>query len=107
MVHDSYAPDRVAGVDFGDLESALDGHEFPTTGRELIEAHGDHRIEYQEGTERLGDVFEPLAEETYESHGEVHQAVLAMVGEAAVGRQGYSDRDPLARDEPGSEDHSF
>lgn len=107
MVHDSYAPERAAGVDFGDLDGALEGHDFPTTGRELIEAHGDHRIEHQRGAVRFGDAFEPMAGETYDSTGAVHQAVLAVIGEEAVGREGYSDRDPLNRDEPESEDRSF
>lgn len=107
MVHDSYAPDREAGVDFGDLGAVLDGHDFPTTGRELIDAYGDHRIEHQRGAERFGDLFAPLAAETYDSQGEVHQAVLNVIGEEAVGREGYSDRDPIGRDEPAAEDRSF
>ena len=107
MVHDSYAPDRAVGLDFGDLEGALDGHEFPSTGRELIEAHGDHRIGHQRGSVRFGEVMEPVAGETYDSPGAVHQAVLNVIGEEAVGREGYSDRDPLNRDEPEAEDRSF
>lgn len=107
MVHDGYAPDRVAGVDFGDLDDALAGHDFPATCRELIESCGDERIEHQRGGERFGDLMEPLSGETFDSPGAVHQAVLGVIGEEAVGREGYSDRDPIGRDEPGSEDRSF
>ena len=107
MVRDGYSPDRAAGVDFGGLDDALEAHDFPTTGRELIEDCGDHRVEHQRGSKRFGDLFEPLAEETYDSPGAVHQAVLGVIGEEAVGREGYSDRDPLNRDEPESEDRSF
>lgn len=107
MVHDSDTPDREAGVDFGDVDDALDGEEFPATGRELIEAHGDRRIGHPRGSKRFGDVLEPLAEETYESSGEVHQAVLSVIGEEAVEREGYSDRDPPQRDDPDSTDRSF
>lgn len=107
MVRNDYAPDRAAGVEFGDLERLLADHEFPTTGRELMEAIGDHRLEHQRGTVRLADLLEPLADETFESGGAVHQATLNLIGEEAVGREGYSDRDPLHRDEPGAEDRSF
>lgn len=107
MVHESYAPDRVAGVDFGELEAALSEHDFPCTGRELIDGCGDLHVSHQRGTERFGDLFEPLASQTYESPGAVHQAVLSVVGEEAVGRQNYSDRDPPRREQPGAEDRSF
>lgn len=107
MVHDGYAPDRVAGVDFGDLDAAPAGHGFPATGRELIGYCGDQRIQHQRGGERFGDLVEPPAGETFDSPGAVHQAVLGVIGEEAVVREGYSDRDPLGRDEPGSEDRSF
>jgi len=107
MVRERYTPDRAAGVEFGELEAALSAQEFPCSGRELIDACGDREVEHQRGVTRFGDLFEPLAEQQFDSPGAVHQAVLSVIGEEAVGRKGYSDRDPTRRDEPDAEDRSF
>lgn len=107
MPRDRDAIDRESGVGFDDVATALDDHDYPATGRALIEEYGDRQIDHQRGSKRFGEVLEPLAEETFESKAAVQQAVLSVIGEEAVGREGYSDRDPPRLDEPGADDRSF
>lgn len=86
---------REQGVEFGDLADELESHDYPATASELVEEYGDHELELPNGEETVEDVLGPLAEsddETYESAEEVEQVVLNMVGDDAVGREGYSDR---------------
>ncbi|THE64548.1 hypothetical protein D8Y22_12015 [Salinadaptatus halalkaliphilus] len=56
-----------AGEGLGDLDDALDDHDYPTTTDELIEAHGDREIETQEGWKSLSEVLESTDSEQYDS----------------------------------------
>lgn len=84
--------EREMGIEFGPLADALDEHDFPATTEELIEAYGDHELEYPDGSEPFEDLIGPLGEQTFEDGEEVRQAVFNMVGTEAVGRARYSDR---------------
>lgn len=84
--------DREMGVDFGPLADDLDEHDYPATTAELVDAYGDHELEYSDGSERFQNLIEPLGEQTFEDSEEVRQAVFNMVGTEAVGRARYSDR---------------
>ena len=96
---------REQGVEFGDLKAALQDHDYPTTQENLLEAYGDETLDLAEGGETLSSVLaeREMAEEQehieYESAEEVHQAVLTMVGDRAVGRTDYSDRGGSLQDE--------
>ena len=97
---------RAQGVEFGDLAGELDSHDYPATASELVESYGERELELPNGEETFEQVLGPLTEqdgeETYESAEEVRQAVLNMVGDGAVGREGYSDRGTST--EPDSDD---
>jgi len=96
---------REQGVEFGDLGAALENHDYPTTQKHLLEEYGDETLDLTEGEETLSNVLaeKEMAEEQehieYESAEEVHQAVLTMVGDRAVGRTDYSDRGGSLQDE--------
>lgn len=86
------------------LSNAKDTFEdqtFPTTTTELIEECGETKLELQNGNEQLGDVLGRIESEELESPQEAMQSTYGVLGEEAIGRKGYSDRDPRA---PG-EDH--
>ena len=96
---------REQGVEFGDLQEALENHDYPTTQEQLVEEYGDETLDLADGGETLSSVLaeKEMAEEQehieYESADEVRQAVLNMVGDRAVGRTDYSDRGGSLQDE--------
>jgi len=85
----------------------FDTHSFPTTSDELIEAYGDQIIELPNGTERLGDVLARMGPTVYESAADARLAARSAVSNKAIGRVGYSDRDPVAIGEDGPDQVSF
>jgi len=76
------------------LEESFTTHTFPTTSQELIEAHGDVEIELPDGTVTLADVLGRLPESEFDGKEDAWLLTHSAFGTAAVGRPGYSDRDP-------------
>lgn len=95
--------DRKLGVEFGDLSERLAEHDYPASTEELIDAYGEHTLDFQDGESSFREVMEGY-EDTFESAEAVQQAVLDMVGSEAVGREGYSDRTPPATGEESQHD---
>ena len=94
-VDDTDQGSRTHGVEFGDLEEALEDHEYPTTADALFEEFGDHELELPIGDVSFVEILGPYAEDPdqqFNDAEEVRQAVLNMVGDEAVGEKGYSDR---------------
>jgi hypothetical protein len=85
--------DRDNGLDFGPLDAALDGESYPLTTADLLDAHGDREIEHANGAVTLQSVLDSQVEETYDSATEVRQSVLNLIGDEAIGRKFYSDRE--------------
>ncbi|QLG61005.1 DUF5789 family protein [Halorarum salinum] len=85
----------------------LNGHEYPATSGELIDAYGDVRIELQDGSESLGAVLARMGAETFSSPTEAYEALQSGVGHEAVGRRYYSDRDAPTVGEDGPDPVSF
>lgn len=98
--------DRDLGLDFGPLEAALDPESYPLTTAELLDAHGDCEIEHANGAVTLRSILDPQDAETYDSATEVRQSVLNLVGDEAIGRKFYSDRETNDT-ELGYEEQSF
>ena len=73
---------------------AIDDYEYPATTEELIDEYGDHTIELPNGTETVADVLDRLEPETFESPEDVRLSLSCAVSDKAIGRVGYSDRDP-------------
>ena len=78
----------------------IDAHQYPATTAELIEAYGEERLELPNGSERIADVLGRLESETFESADDARMAVYSAVSNKAVGRVGYSDRDPTPLGSP-------
>ncbi|WP_262177236.1 DUF5789 family protein [Haloarcula laminariae] len=98
---------REQGVEFGELNAALEQVEYPTTQEQLLAEHGEETLDLADGEVTLASVLaeQESAEETdtieYDSPEAVRQAVLNMVGDRAVGRTDYSDRGGSLPDEDG------
>lgn len=90
-----------------DATDALDGHSYPATTDALIEAYGHMILDHPSGSETLGDALSRVAPETYESADEAQLAAMSAVGSGAIGRKGYSDRDPIAMGVDGPDQVSF
>ncbi|WP_339105214.1 DUF2795 domain-containing protein [Haloterrigena salinisoli] len=82
----------------------IDDHEYPATTEELIENYGDRTLELPNGSETVGDVLARLESETFEAPEDARFAVYSAVSDKAVGRVGYSDRDPTPTGSPYSPD---
>lgn len=75
-----------------DVGEKLDAHSYPATTTELVEAYGEMEFDTDD-CESFGEVMERLGEETFEDSEAARLAALSAVGDGAIGRKGYSDRD--------------
>jgi hypothetical protein len=82
-------------------DDPIESLEYPATTDEVIRRHGDRKLELQRGSERLGDVLGRLGSERFDSPEEVRLSIRSAVGDEAIGRRFYSDRDPTAIGESG------
>jgi hypothetical protein len=82
-------------------------HEFPTTTDELVAAHGDVELRLPKGAVTLGEVLSHMPNETLASAEEARLTTYSALGEDAIGRKGYSDRDATAPGEDGHERQSL
>jgi hypothetical protein len=99
---------RRIGIDFGPLAQQLEDHEYPATSDELLDAYGDSVLTFQNGEQTLGEVFESMETESFDSADHARQAVFNRVNDQAIGRKGYSDRTPPALGEDTEhQDESF
>lgn len=74
--------------------SRFEEYSYPLTSEQLIEAVGDDEINHPKGRERLADVFDRPGAETFDCAEDVRLTLLSALDSGAVGRKGYSDRDP-------------
>jgi hypothetical protein len=100
----SDSDDREMGIELGEIDDAIEAHEYPVSTAELIEAYGDREIDLPKGSTTVGETLEPLGDETYESAEEVRESLLNTVGSEAVGREDYSDRGPATDETEGESD---
>ena len=87
----------------GSLEDPFDTHEFPTTTDELLDSHGEVELALPNGAVTLGEVLDHMPDETLETAEEARLTAYSAFSEAAIGRKGYSDRDPTTLGEEGHE----
>lgn len=87
---------RKQGVEFGSLAEELEDEEYPIDTDELLETYGDRELELQDGSQSLREVLGPMGETTYESAEDVKDAVVGMVSDEAIGREGETDRGGMA-----------
>lgn len=89
------------------LDETIGAHSFPATTEEVIERHGHVELELPNGDETVGDVLSRLSDETFEGPEDLRLAAYSAVSANAIGRVGYSDRDPSCIGEDGHQQISF
>jgi len=99
--------DREQGIEFGGLDDDLEEVDYPITNEELVERFGTRTLGTADGEVTVRETLAGQSDVTYESPGDVHDAVLNMVGSEAVGRKGYSDREPSIDDGREDDEESF
>ncbi len=68
---------------------------YPLSSEQLVSAIGSREVEYPTGkVESLETVCRRIEIDEYTSQDEVELILLSALHGDAVGRQGYSDRDP-------------
>jgi len=85
-----------------DAEEMFDAQRFPCTANDIISEYGDLTVELPNGDTTVADVFEALSGEEFASSQEACEAAYGVLGEDAIGRKEYSDRDPTM---PGEDGH--
>ncbi|WP_225335391.1 DUF5789 family protein [Halomicrobium urmianum] len=64
----------------GDLDEALEGLDYPTTAAELIDAHGDRKVETQSGSTSVAEVLaEADDDESYESPDDARNRIQGLI----------------------------
>ena len=97
---------REQGVEFGPLADELEDEEYPMDLETLLERYGDHELGLGDDTATLQTVLESQGDATYESAHDVHQSIIGMVSDDAIGRKNYLDRGGRTEAEEDSEEES-
>jgi hypothetical protein len=84
-------------------EDSFATHTFPSTTDEFVEEHGHIELELANGTTTLGDVLDCMPNERLETEEDARLSIYSALGEDAIGRKGYSDRDATQPGELGHE----
>ncbi|MFB6353311.1 MAG: DUF2795 domain-containing protein [Halobacteriales archaeon] len=70
---------------------------YPLSSDELARRVGENEVELPDGAETIGEVLDRFETDTFESAEEARLMFLSALGPEAVGRVGYTDRDPPTR----------
>ena len=82
-------------------------HDYPATTNQLTDSYGDYELDLPNGTETLGEVLDRVESETFDTAGEAEETLYSAVSSKAIGRKGYSDRDPTTLGTFGPDQVSF
>lgn len=86
-------PTHVEGVDFTAINPVLDDIDYPITAEEFVDRHGDRTVGRTNADPvAVGELFEYMGEDTFESKGDVRQMLLSQMPRNSEGRPNYSDR---------------
>ena len=82
------------GIELNEFGDVLSREEYPVRAERLAAEYGDHELRVVGGRVSVDEVLATHAacNAAYDSPAEVRDAIHTLVGDAAVGRSGYSDR---------------
>lgn len=72
----------------------FDDMDFPTTSEEIIATHGKRNLSLANGNETVERVFARCGPETFDTPEDALLTLYSSVSDDAIGRKGYTDRDP-------------
>lgn len=81
-------------MDIDQLPTALDDLSYPLTADELSASLSGEVITYPSGDESLDAVVERSGSDVIWSADDAWLTVVGALDEGAIGRKGYTDRDP-------------
>ena len=82
-------------------------HDYPATTNQLTDAFGEYELDLANGTETVAEVLRRVEPQTFDSSAEAEELLYSAVSGKAIGRKGYSDRDPTVLGTTGPEQVSF
>ncbi|WP_380677054.1 DUF5789 family protein [Salinigranum sp. GCM10025319] len=85
------------------VDGLLDEEKYPVTSEELAVTYGDTMLDLPNETESLGDVFDRLVEDRFESPREAREAVVNELTGRAGGPSEHNDERSLSELETGTE----
>lgn len=85
--HDPERAERVEGT-LEAMDTAVEGSSYPTNASSLKAAYSDARSEVANETESLGDVFDRLVPEEYDTPEDAREAILGELTGAAGDERG-------------------
>ena len=91
VVH--YGTDKMRLSEF---DRTLDRLEYPTTTEHVASEFGGQELHFQDGSTRVDRVIGRFGAETFASPDELRMTLYGSLPGEAVGRKGYTDRDPPA-----------
>lgn len=65
--------------ELGDLDGALENHDYPMRTDDVIAAHGDREVETQRGLETVDAILTPVDDERYDSPDAVRNRILGRI----------------------------
>ena len=77
-----------------DLLDHLNDASYPTTTERLVAELDDPELRLANGSDSLANAFARIQTDGLETPSDAKLAVLAGLDEDAIGRKGYTDRDP-------------
>lgn len=77
-----------------EFESEMDRLSYPATTGDVVDEFGGDEIDFQDGVARVDQVLGEGDAETFASPDELRMTLYGSLPEAAIGRKGYTDRDP-------------
>ncbi len=88
------------------VDGLLGDEKYPTTSEELAVTYGDTMLDLPNETESLGDVFDRLGDERYESASEAREAVVEEVTGTAAGSTAVDSERPAAERDSADEEYT-
>ncbi|WP_257299301.1 DUF2795 domain-containing protein [Haloarchaeobius sp. FL176] len=86
-------------------DERIENQTYPLTADELAAELGDAQLDLTHGSHTVAEVLEGIrCEETFQRPEDVRFTLVGGVSEDAVGRKGYSDRDPTPPGSPEAPD---
>lgn len=77
-----------------DVLEQLDELSYPATTDRIVTELGDPELQLPNGSDRLSDVFRRTSVSGSECAEDAKLTVLSGLDDDAIGRKGYTDRDP-------------
>ncbi|MGM0606247.1 MAG: DUF5789 family protein [Halobacteriota archaeon] len=95
-------PERDRGVEFGSLANRIDDATYPMDLETTVDRFGAETVDLGDEAVSVDSLLELLTSDgtavgankgvRFESPEELRETILSLVGEAAIGQKGYTDR---------------